>query len=497
MRLKFSPETLSLLNLIRSELPPDQSVFLVGGAVRDVLLGIEIHDLDFALSTDPTLLAKSLAKRLKAGFYVLDDERHTARVMYRTVSGAEFPLDFVQFTGSGLQEDLGNRDFTINAMAVSLSDLGEVIDPLGGQTDLDNQVIRACSPHALLDDPIRVLRGVRLAHQFNFNYADGLDVLMIEATRQLASTSYERQRDELFKILEGPEPYSAIDDCQRFQVIRSIFPILAAQRDIPASAPHIYPLFRHTLQSIYYYDEIIEILQSKRMPYDPVTTWRSSLINVLSHFASRLQEYFLMEITPGRHKYGLAMLGALLHDIGKPETKKTGEGGHFYYLGHDKVGADLAWEAAKRIQLSNAESDWVKTFVGNHLGLLTWTHSDDLPSRRSIFRFFKKVGDVGIAIALFSLADSLATHGENIPAAKWEKHLQIIDILLTNWWENQNTVVSPEPLLGGYDLQQEFGLKPGKLIGALLSDLVEAQASGEVKTLEEAHVFIRDKIASS
>ncbi len=496
MRLKFSPEQILLLNLIRAELPSDQAIFLVGGAVRDALLGAENHDLDFALSINPTSLAKRLAKHLNAGFYVLDDERHTARVLYKTDSGTEFPLDFVQFTGNSLMEDLSNRDFTINAMAVSLSDLAGVIDPLDGQSDLESQVIRPCSPRALTDDPIRVLRGIRLAHQFNFTYAEGLGEAMSEAAHHLASTSYERQRDEFFKILEGSEPHRGMDDCERFQVIRSIFPNLEAQKDIPASPPHLYPLFRHTLESIHYYHEIIRLIQFNRMPQDFNRAWCSSLWAILGTFSSRLQEYFWAEITPGRHKFGLALLGALLHDIGKPLTIEMGEDGRSHYFGHEKVGAELAWEAAKRIQLSNAESDWVKKFVEGHMSLQGWTHSDEPPTRKSIYRFFKRTGEVGIAISLFSLADSLATYGDNIPAEKWEKHLQISAILFSAWWENQDVVVSPKPFLGGHDLQKEFGLKPGKMIGGLLSDLVEAQASGEVTTIKEAYAFIRNKIDS-
>jgi putative nucleotidyltransferase with HDIG domain len=496
MRLKFSSEKLSLFHLIRSELTSDQAIYLVGGAVRDALLGVENHDLDFVLPANPTTIAKQLAKRLKAGFYVLDDDRHTARVLYRSNSDIEIPLDFVQFTGNSLHEDLSNRDFTINAMAVSLADLEAVIDPLDGQSDLDNKVIRTCGPYALLDDPVRILRGVRLAHQFNFNYAEDLEELMVEASKHLAETSSERQRDELFKILEGPEPHSAIEDCQRFHVIESTFPNLKAQLEIPASPPHIYPLFQHTLQSIKYFDEIIRSLQFDEMLDDLDIPCYSSLFAVLSPFSAKLREYLLEEITPGRHKFALGLLGALLHDIGKPETKIVGDDGRYHYFGHDNIGAELAWEAARRIQLSIAESKWVAKFVESHMGLLSWTHSEEMPTRRSIYRFFKKVGDAGIAIALFSLADSLATYGEDISAKKWEKHLGIVGILLTNWWENQEIVVSPRPFFDGHDLQKEFGLKPGKMIGVLLSDLIEAQASGDVKTKEEARSFITGKIAN-
>ncbi len=178
MRLKFNSNLLDIFNLILEIMPSDQEIFLVGGAVRDNLLGRALHDLDFALPVDPTLLARKLARRLSVGYFVLDDDRHTARVLYRDGGGENISLDFVKFTGKNLSEDLSNRDFTINAMAVSLRDLDTVIDPLKGQEDMRRYLIRVCSVHALLDDPVRVLRGIWMAVQFRMAYASGVEDLM-------------------------------------------------------------------------------------------------------------------------------------------------------------------------------------------------------------------------------------------------------------------------------------------------------------------------------
>ena len=119
MRLNFSPDILALLEIIQTALEPGQNLYLVGGAVRDALLGRDVHDLDFVMSSDPTLLAKRVARQLKVGFFVLDDERCTTRVLYHAATGKLSPLDFVQFTGDDLFEDLSSRDYTINAIAVS------------------------------------------------------------------------------------------------------------------------------------------------------------------------------------------------------------------------------------------------------------------------------------------------------------------------------------------------------------------------------------------
>ena len=206
MRLKFNPEIMGLLEIVRGEMDAACEPYLVGGAVRDAIIGCEVNDLDFAMEGDPTQLAKRVAKRLQVPFFLLDDERHTARVLYRDQAGQFSPLDFVQFTGNGLNDDLYNRDFTINAIALSVRDLSQIIDPLNGQSDLEAGLLRPCTALALLDDPVRVLRGIRVALQFDLVYSPDLPSLMRAASRQLPETSNERQRDEFFKILEGPEP---------------------------------------------------------------------------------------------------------------------------------------------------------------------------------------------------------------------------------------------------------------------------------------------------
>ncbi len=200
MRLAFNLNEEGLLRTVREALAPGQACYLVGGAVRDYLLGRPLHDLDFALPEDPTHLAKRVANRLGVGCFVLDDQRHTGRVVYKTPKGHPFPLDFVQFTGETLEEDLANRDFTLNAMALSVEDLNEVIDPLQGQADLKQGLLRPCSLHALADDPVRILRAVRLAKQFSLAYAPGLDEMAWAAAWDLHKP---RRRDSVMNCSES------------------------------------------------------------------------------------------------------------------------------------------------------------------------------------------------------------------------------------------------------------------------------------------------------
>jgi len=488
MRLKFSPALEQLLDLILAELPEDQALYIVGGAIRDILLGRPLHDLDFVMPDDPTNLAKKIAHKLQVGFFVLDDERHTARVLFRQRGNQIFPLDFVQFTGEDLHSDLMHRDFTINAISVSVRETGKLIDPLGGIKDLAAGLLRTCSDHSLTDDPVRVLRGIRLAMQFDLSYAPGLDALMTEASQYLHRTSPERQRDELFKILEGSDPAEGMAHCRQFGVIKSLIPPLMEQEDIPASPPHTLRLIDHSLKVLEYLKQLIET------PKDLSTWWLLDFRSLFGRFSEHISDYLEEEITPGRSKKGLLMFAALLHDIGKPETFTVGEDGYLHFYNHAQIGADLAWNAAKALQLSNAESEWIRTVVQNHMHLLPFANRAKEPSRVDVYRFYQETGEAGAAVALLSLADTLATYNQSLTPEKWQNALMVSEVMLAAWWEAHQTVVSPTLLLDGNDLQDEFGMAPGKEIGEILEKLREAQAAGEVTTRELAAAFIQSQI---
>jgi len=493
MRLTLNPEITALLELIRRECEQGQDLFLVGGAIRDGYLGRAINDLDFAMEGDPTLLAKRVAKRLKVPFFMLDDERHTARILYNNPGGKPSPLDFIQFSGDGLDEDLQNRDFTINAMAVPIRHLSRIIDPVNGQGDLGKGLLRPCSEHALLDDPVRVLRGIRMALQFDLSFVGDLPTKMRAAALKLPETSYERQRDEFFKILEGPNPGEGIRCCRQFNVFDTLIPPISDQEGVPASPPHSLPLFDHTIAAVGYFAELLDCIKSRDV-HEGLPWYLVHAVNELSSFSSEINAFFSEEVTPGRSKRGLALLGTLLHDVGKPNTMTAGEDNRLHYYGHAREGSDLAWEAARKLQLSNAEAAWIQTMVRRHMDLLPLVNQKQPFSRQAIYRFFQQTGDAGVAIGLLSLADSLATYGENLALDTWKMALRITRGLFFAWWELQKAVVSPTLLLNGDDLQNEFGLEPGKQIGRLLDALKEAQAVGKVTDRSEAEAFIRSRV---
>ena len=491
MRLMFDRDLLDLFELIRTENHTGELVYLVGGAIRDLFPDSQIHDMDFVLGENPTLLAKRLAKRLRAGFFVLDDERHTARVVYYDQTGQFFPLDFVQFTGSSLEEDLRNRDFTINAMALSLDDLTQVIDPLHGLADLKAGCLRTCSDHALVDDPVRVLRGARLAVQFDMGLATGLEAAMQAAAFYLPKTSYERQRDEFFRILGGPDPAKGLRFCKAFKVFHTMIPTLVEKKSSMPVSPGQFSCVDHAIQTVENLHCIINGLGSGQQAINEMNWQIEDALRELSKFSNQMASYFTEVITPGRSKAALAYFSTLLQDIGYSMTLSEEVDLELNGTGRSMVSADLAWGIAKRLQLSNAESDWVRKLVCHRKTVQTLMQVDLPVDRRTLYRFFKKVGDVGVALAVHLLAETMAYDGSTLTAKRWEKAFSIVRSMLSAWWDHQDKIISPTPLLNGDDLQRVFGLEPGKRIGHLLSQLVEEQASGNINTPKEAEKFIQ------
>jgi len=189
-----------ILDTVRELTPQGEKVYLVGGAVRDMLLGKACHDMDFVVEGDVRPLARRLANHFNGDFFMMDAERQTARVMLPVAGGSQQIYDFAALRAADLESDLRARDFTVNAIAINIHAPGKLIDPLGGAADLLAKTLRACSATAFLDDPLRVLRGVRLSLTLGYRLEPDTTRLMRAAVPELRRVSFERMRDELFRL---------------------------------------------------------------------------------------------------------------------------------------------------------------------------------------------------------------------------------------------------------------------------------------------------------
>jgi tRNA nucleotidyltransferase/poly(A) polymerase len=489
----FSP----LLATVHEALPDVQEIYLVGGAVRDAILGRASHDLDFAVPADGIKLARRVANKLKGAFYPLDNERDTGRVVLIHEDGTRTIMDFATYRGADIQADLYDRDFTINAIAYNLK-TEAILDPLSGANDARAKIIRACTPEALENDPVRVLRAVRLAAGLGFQIDRETRQKMKQAAGRLRSVSPERLRDELFRILEGPQAGTAVRAFEMLGVLPHILPELPALKGVEQPTPHVYDVWTHTLAVMSHLEDILAALAPG---YDPESTGdllTGLLVLRLGRYREQFAAHFANPLNADRSVRALLFFAALYHDIAKPACKTTGDDGRIRFWEHDERGAEMAAERANALHLSNDEIQRLRLIVLHHMRI--HFHSNRMenehktPSRKAIYRFFRAAGEAGVDLVLLALADTRATRGHTLTQETWAATLDICRIFLENYWEKPAETVAPPRLLDGKEVMSAFDLKPGPRVGELLEAIREAQATGKVSTREEALAYACDWI---
>ena len=486
-----------ILERVASILPQDHPVYVVGGAVRNALLSLPAVELDFTLPGNAIKTARKIADTLNGAFYALDKERDFGRVIIPQSEGDRLVLDFAPFQGATLEEDLRNRDFTINALAVEIHRPHELLDPWGGAADLYSKRLHACSPQAFISDPVRILRGIRFSILFDMRTDPETQERMRAAVSLLPEVSAERLRDELLHLLESPKPATAIRILDYLKAIPYVFPELSAMKGMEQSPPHILNVWDHSLDVLTKLHQVLEILKPS---YNPEGS-ASLFLGVISHRLGRYREqigiHLNTQLIPSRSLISLVFLSALYHDIGKPHTKEIDQDGHFRFIKHEEVSAHLVVKLGQELQLSNSEIKRTRVIVLNHMRPLWLAQSGELPSRRAIYRFFRDTGPGGVDVCLLSLADTLATYGPTLPPDIWAHQVDVVRVLLEAWWEKKEEVISPSPLIDGNDLMEELGLKPGPIIGQILRNIQEAQATGNVTNQSQALDLAADIINNS
>ena len=481
-----------LVKKIVDVLPADQDIYLVGGAVRDLLLSRVSPDLDFALPANGISIARKVANALGADFLPLDEERDTGRVVLTQENGSRIFLDFAVYRGATLEDDLRARDFTINAIAFNLRD-ETIIDPLSGGMDVRSKLIRAASQTALTDDPVRILRAVRQAAALEFSIDKNTRELMKQAADQLGRVSAERLRDEVFKMLQGPKPHASMRALEMLGVLPHLMPELSAMKGVEQSEPHVYDVWTHTLAVLDHLDQVIRAL---RVGYDAEKTndMFTGLLGLqLGRYREQIAKHFAEPLNVDRSLRALLFFAALYHDVCKPETKTVEDSGRIRFFNHDVRGAEIAAERARAFNLSNGEVDRLRVIIRNHMRIHSFAdrliEDEQKPSRKAIYRFFRDSNAAGLELILLGLADLRATRAHSLTIETWTAYLDVARTLLENYWERPQEVVAPPRLLDGNDLIKALALKPGPVIGQVLEAIREEQAAGNINSRDDALAF--------
>ncbi len=489
-----------ILEEILAAIPEGQEIYLVGGAVRDKLMGRVSHDFDFAVPSNGIRLGRRVANKLNAGFYPLDNERDTGRVILSNQDGSRTVMDFVAYRGTSLDEDLRARDFTINSLAFDLRNK-TLIDPLNGAQDIHNKVIRANSESTFSDDPVRLLRAVRLAAGLGFQIGLGTREKLKQAGAGLGNASPERLRDELFRILEGPNPGSAIRALEMLGVFQYFLSELSSLKGVEQPRPHVHDVWAHTVAVLQHLESNLSVLAPG---YDPESTsdlFTGLLVLKLGRYRERFAAHFANTPNADRSARALLFLAALYHDVAKPDCYVKDDTGRIHFWGHDERGAILVSKRAEEFHLSNQEVERLRVVVKNHMRVHFLSNrlenEGKTPSRKAVYRFFRDTGEASVDLILLALADTRATHGHELTQETWTAVLDICRIFLENYWEKPEETVAPLPLLNGHQLMSELDLKPGPKVGEILEAIREAQATGKISKRDEAITLAHEMLTNS
>lgn len=485
-----------LIDRVRDVLP-EEEIYLVGGAVRDMLLNRSSPDLDFALPARGMALARRVANALQADYMTLDHERDTGRVIVTGPDGTRTYLDFATYRGNSLEEDLRARDFTMNAIAFDLR-TQTLIDPLNGASDLRARLIRACSPTSFSDDPVRILRAVRQAAAFGFKIERETRQSMKQAASLLPRVSVERQRDELFKILEGPRPDASIRALEMLGVLPYLLPELPALKGVEQPSPHVYDVWEHTLSVLGYLENILAALAADYDANDTNDLFTGLLTLRIGRFREQFARHFADSLNTDRSARAALFFAALYHDAQKPATKSLDDSMRIRFFDHDVKGAQVVEERGREFNLSNDEIARIRTIIQHHMRFHFFTNrleeNQQWPSRKAIYRFFRDTGKAGIDLVLLGLADLRGSRGQTLTQETWAAALDVARILLENYWERPQETVAPPRLLDGNELMSQLGLRPGPVVGQLLEAVREGQATGKVQNRDQAIELAREQL---
>jgi poly(A) polymerase len=435
--------------------------WLVGGALRDRLLGRPTADYDVVIIDDPERVARALGSSADGYAFALSEGFGTWRVLAHRRT---WQVDVLPVCGETIESDLARRDLTVNAIAERLSG-GGYVDPFGGLEDLRARRLRMVSPRAFVHDPLRTLRLVRLACELDFAIDANTAAVARRSAPRLREVAPERIFTELKRIISTERALEGVDLMDAVGVTEVVLPELSALRGIEQSHFHHLDVYDHTRAVL------AETVELERDP-EPTFAGRSDAVREL------LAAPLANELTHGQ----ALRFGALFHDVAKPQTRHITPEGRVTFLGHDQAGAKMASAALGRLRASDRLREHVAGLTRHHLRLGFLVHEMPL-SRAAIYSYLRACAPVQADVTLLSVADRLATRGSGSVQAI-AKHLELARQLLgeaLSWTANP-----PRPPVRGDQLARALGIAPGPAIGRLLQALQEASFTGEIATREDA-----------
>jgi tRNA nucleotidyltransferase/poly(A) polymerase len=448
-------------------LKPGPGVYLVGGSVRDYLMGGHPADLDLAVSSNALEYAKTLASIISGRLVVLGKERFS---LYRIVKGP-ITIDVTPLKGRDIVSDIENRDFTINGLACRLID-GQIIDRVGGLDDLNKKRVRMISDRIFIADPVRLLRAHRMAVCLGLSItSDTKRAIALNASR-IQKAAGERIWGELRLIFAHADSHDQILEMAKYGTLEAVLPEIRELKACPKDQYHQVDVWQHTLMA---YRALESLL---KQPPDILPPAGRQFV----------------ESMPSEFKV-LLKLAILLHDIGKPFCRSQDASIESHFPGHAACAVPLIRQVCRRLRMSTRHSQWIEQVVKHHQWPLNLylSQQGNAFKTRSLGRFLRTCGPCSPYVLLHAVAECLGKRdpGNDNQAAYFDFIRQTMLIYFEKSAESDT-----HSLLNGTDLQNAFSLPPSPLIGELLRHIEEARLSGIIQSRDQALQMAADFLAS-
>ncbi len=458
-----------------------KTVYLVGGSVRDLLLGTpSLKDIDVVMQESSESVAKAFADWIGGSFFFLDEARKITRVVMHGTGGA-IQFDFTNFEGPDLAADLRRRDFTMNAMAVDLrgflasGSLDGVIDLFGGRDDIRQKRIRMSSPRVLVEDPLRLLRAVRFSATLGFSIEPSTAEQIRSHADLVTEPAMERIRDEVFQVLAVPGAGKHLLLLESLGLLAKLLPEILPLRDFAPGKHHRYDIFTHSLRTADYVDAVLADLGT--ISPERAGTVREHLERPLEQFITRA---------------AALRFACLLHDNAKSETYSRDDAGEIHFYGHDQLGADKARLICQRFRLSNDTSSIVARLIRHHMRPLTLSTPSG-PTKRALHRYCRDLADAIPESVLLSLADARAT--SEVMSVEGFTDTRRTAAAILDYYYGKYLRTEATPFVTGRDLISR-GMPPGPAFREILEEVKERQAEGAVRDRQEALVYLDTVVRS-
>lgn len=431
--------------------------WLVGGSIRDTALGRQSRDYDIVIRGNARAFAVELAKALEGHAFCLGAQWGE----YRIALSRKRVIDIKQI--DAIEQDLAERDFTMNALALSLNDGRTLSDPHGGMKDITLCRIRPVSRKVFKKDPVRLLRLFRLAATLGFSLTREALALAKASASSIRKAAGERIRAELMLLLANNNSFQYIKKMDRLGLLANLFPEIEKGKRIPQ---HKYRSINLKDHSLVCYDIMEKIIREKRY----------RIFEPHAAFVERFAE---------RHA-ALLKLAALLHDIGKLYTMRTDGAGGVHFWTHEKKGEmRLRDDYQHRFCFSKKEVHLLSLFILHHMRAHLLSRESTITAHAR-YRFIKD-GDRAVpGILLVTYADSIASSGQGKEVKRVERAIgQLMDYYMT-----ARKIKVRKRLVNGHDLVKRFHLKPGPLFKTILDAVEKAQVDGTVSNRRDALALV-------